>query len=295
MEEASKRLVGAGDEPTLSDLSGALRMLFLKSGMTVDECAEACGERGSLIARMLNERPMRIPPPAGALSALIRVLGVGPDHPDHPIWMESWRRVMTADRARRRSQQVIVTGNNASVKVVGEATANVSKPGSELSAERQKFFFRFLHSALLQADVTFLFTMLFTAAAACVTVCGAVMLLAYPESGAAGPTPLITTLSGLAAAGGGGAFAVHTHRSRSHVTKRADQVREDIQGDVAFERAMMLIDRIADRERKDYLLSLTAVKELGLSPAPIDLEKHLPTKRVEANRAQEIESAADSG
>ncbi|MQY22464.1 hypothetical protein NRB20_55820 [Nocardia sp. RB20] len=64
---------------------------------------------------------------------------------------------------------------------------------------------------------------------------------------------------------------------------------------MAFERAMMLIDRIADRERKDYLLSLTAVKELGLSPAPIDLEKHLPTKRVEANRAQEIESAADSG
>ncbi|MGV9724006.1 TRADD-N-associated membrane domain-containing protein [Nocardia beijingensis] len=297
MDEASKRLADAGEDLTTTDLMDALRMLFLKSGMTVEACAIATDMAPSVVERMVNGSPRRIPPAPGHYRKLIKALGIGAEHPDFQLWKDAWSRAIAADRARRRSQQVIVTGDNASVKVVGEASASVSTPPVELPAQRQEFYFRFLGNALLQANITFLLAMLFTAAGACVTVGGAVMLLAHVGSGAAVSTPLFTTLSGLAVAGGGGAFAVHAYRARSHVTMRADQVREDIKCDVAFERATTLIDRVQDRDLKDHLLSLTAVKELGLSPAPIDLGKHLPTKHIESHRAPapEIEAGESGG
>lgn len=267
-----------------ADVVRAVRIQFAKSGMTMTSLAEAAQIPRSSVEQILKGDLFTLPSHAEYL-AIGQAFGFPTGRGSE--WHRAWH---DADpRRRRRSQQVIVTGDNANVKVVGETS---EKPDREvkLPVQRQEFYFRFLGNAMMQANIAFLLAMLFTAAGAIVTIWGAVMLLAHVGDPTADYTPVFATLSGLVVAGGGGAFAVHAYKSRTHLATRADQVREDIQCDVAFERATILIDRVADSALKDHLLSLTAVKELGLSPTPIDLSKHLPARHITSQRTQEIAS-----
>ncbi|QBS43586.1 helix-turn-helix domain-containing protein [Nocardia sp. CS682] len=225
-------------------------------------------------------------PSATRLMPLLEALDVK----DIGEWVDAHARIV----GRRRPVQNVVVGGNQQINIIEQVGATSQASGETLAEKRQAIYFRFLGHSILQANIAFLLAMVFTAAGAGVTIWGAVMLLTHAGDPNLDYTPVVATLSGLVVAGGGGAFALHAYKARTHVTERADQVREDIQSDVAFERATSLIDRVQDSDLKDHLLSLTAVKELGLSPTPIDLTKHLPTKRIESQRLEEIERGEQS-
>ncbi|MBF6144209.1 TRADD-N-associated membrane domain-containing protein [Nocardia nova] len=297
MDEAFERALKDNRPIEPADLMAAVRKQLLDTGKSIDDLAPDNLQLTARLRRIAHGDHPRLPSHPAYLN-LIVALGIVEGSAEYELWHRAYHDVERGIRRRRQSQQVVVTGNNAKVKVVGEASASVSNPPlAKLPEQRQEFYFRFLGNALLQANIAFVLAMLFTAAGACVTVWGVVMLVM--RAGASSATnyiPLIMTLSGFAVACGGGAFAVHASKARAHVATRADRVHEDIQGDVAFERATALIDRVSDPELKDRLLSLTAVKELGLSPAPIDLTKHLPTKRIEgAQETKVIEAGEGSG
>lgn len=285
MDSATQLLIAAGADVTPANVIDAVRLRLSLSGMTPASLANASQMSYRRIDFFLHGDKSRLPP-HGMYMDVVRGLGFTKADAEYSIWHQAWH--YTDDR-RRRSQQVIVTGDNANVSVVGETNGS-SEASTGLAEQRQNFYFRFLGHAMLHANIAFLLAMLFTAVGALITIWGAVMLLLHAGDTTVDYTPVIATLSGLVVAGGGGAFALHAHKTRVHLTVRADQVREDIQCDVAFERATGLIDRVADADLKDRLLSLTAVKELGLSPTPIDLNKHLPVKGIDSQRAAELES-----
>ncbi|MEV0245845.1 hypothetical protein AB0H76_04555 [Nocardia sp. NPDC050712] len=193
----------------------------------------------------------------------------------------SWQNayVILEQRFIQPTQQVIVTGNNANVEVNSSQTA----PGAdsrhlELGIQRQKFYFRFLQQALSQAETTFRFSVIFTIASALVLLAGAILTLIHADDESIQYPAIVTGLSGLLITTCGGAFAVRASRARDHLTRQADVIYEDIQSDHAMERANALINDVNDIELRDRLKSITAIQAMGLSPQPINLEKHLPIK-----------------
>lgn len=227
--------------------------------------------------RVPSGRPMR-------WDSFVKVLLALEIH-DIDAWHLAYRRASKAHQGATISAPAVsVAGSeNVNVTINTSHTSKASDTFTKSSQQRQEFFFRFLNHSLWLTTSTFVLALLFTSAAAVVTLWGAVIMIMNIGS----PfdyAPLLATLSGLVVGAGGGALTVHAYKARTHVTKEVAEVRKDIRGDIAFERATQLIDRVQDSHTKDHLLSLTAAKELGLAPTPIDMGQLPQPKRVEVER-----------
>ncbi|MEV0360292.1 hypothetical protein AB0H71_29980 [Nocardia sp. NPDC050697] len=204
--------------------------------------------------------------------------GLGIHGDDQQPWKDAYIR------AERQRPIVNVGGRNNIITVQSGGNQTINQDTNPTtSQQRQAFFFKFLNSSLRLTTTTFVLALLFTSAAAIVTLWGAVLMVAN-IGGTFDYAPLLTTLSGLVVAAGGGALTVHAYKARNHITAEAKEVRQDIRDDTAFERATKLIALVQDPQLKDHLLSLTAAKELGLAPSPIEMSDLPQPKRIEVER-----------
>lgn len=278
----------------LTTWADIVRMLDLRRealGLTRAELAErveGAGVDPHLITNGLIPRAGSIPPRPSFMAVLVSL--EMRDFEDINRWLGAYDRAVRAQRTDGRwiaqapgSQSVVVEGDNAQVTVHASDTAEPVSTRSPL----QEYRFNFLRQALSQANVTFVLSMVFTTAGAVILLVGAVLALVHANSPTSNYLPLITSLAGVLITASGGAFALHAYRARRHAAEQATQVHQDLKCESAFERTSSLIDRVDDTDLRDRLLAIAAVKELGLSPNPIDLTKDLPAKQIETQHDSE--------
>ncbi|MCU1643106.1 MAG: hypothetical protein JWN03_3381 [Nocardia sp.] len=155
--------------------------------------------------------------------------------------------------------------------------------------QKLRYSFRFLNHSLWQSTITFALSMIITTAGALILLVGAGLALKHAGESRANYTGLITSLSGVVITVCGGAFTVQANKARRHATEQTEQVRRELKSDLAFDRASKQIEKIQDPALRDRLFAISALKELDLSPTPVDLAKDLPTKQVESERLPGIE------
>ncbi|GAB2534533.1 hypothetical protein GCM10027167_44350 [Nocardia heshunensis] len=126
--------------------------------------------------------------------------------------------------------------------------------------------------------------MIITTAGSVILLIGAWLAVAHAGDPQSNYPGIITALSGIAITASGGAFTVQANRARQHATEQTDRVRDELKADLAYERASKQIAKIQDSDLRDRLLAISALKELDLSPTPVDLDRHLPVKRIESVR-----------
>ncbi|SFL04584.1 TRADD-N-associated membrane domain-containing protein [Streptomyces pini] len=150
----------------------------------------------------------------------------------------------------------------------GSIERNPAPSEPDLATQRQNFFFDFLKQALKQAETTFRLSVFFMSGGALILLVGGCLALANAGNPDWSYLPVLTALSGLLITSCGGAFALHSHRARKHLTEQAERIHKNIQDDRTLEQATALIDRIEDDDLRDRLKSVTALRTLGLSPDP---------------------------
>ncbi|MFE3052339.1 hypothetical protein [Nocardia sp. NPDC059239] len=176
------------------------------------------------------------------------------------------------------------------------------KPPVDAAAQKLQFSFRFLNHSLWQSTITFALSMIITTAGAVILLLGASMALRHVGEQRVNYTGVVTGLSGVIITTCGGAFSVQANKARQHAKEQVKQVHEDLKEDLAYDRqqreqareqekkdqandrAAVKIDKIKDDDLRDRLLAISALNELGLTPNPVDLTKHLPMKQVESER-----------
>ncbi len=215
---------------------------------------------------------------------------------DHSAWFQAYERVSAAEQSN--SQRVYVGGDNAQINVttVTSSPAGVQiGAGFQAEAEnpRARYYFRFLGQALTQSTVTFILSMLVATAGVTIVLFGAALAVTHASAKTSALPPILTSITGLAITTCGGAMAVHANRARRHAAQQAENIRQDMKSDQAFDRATTLIGQVDDPTLRNRLFALAAVNELGLSPHPIDLSEHLtidakPPNPIEGNTNRQL-------
>jgi hypothetical protein len=255
---------------TIRELVLALDTARKASNIPLKEIAERAGYPETVITRALGQGRSNSPVRPPVFIAIIEALGIEDVEP----WRAALQRVNDVS-----GQHIFVSGENSgtiTVNQIGLKEPGTSSSSADLASQRQTFFFDFLSQALSQANSTFRFSMVFTAAGAVILLVGAALALAMAGTSNGTYAPLVASLSGVIITTCGGAFALHASRARKHLTDQAIVIQENIQSDHTLQQALKLIDRVDDADLRDRLKSITAVRVLGLSPEPIDLTEHLP-------------------
>ncbi|MGF6886312.1 hypothetical protein ABIA39_000279 [Nocardia sp. GAS34] len=199
------------------------------------------------------------------------------DQPTEPVWPYSVPQQPYAAYPPQQPQQVFVDGENAHVNITYPPSPDYGYP-YEAEDLRARYYFRFLGQSLTQATVTFILSMLVATAGMAVVLVGAALAVVHANAHASTVVPLLTGVAGIAVTTCGGAMAVQANKARKHAAEQAATVRQDMKSDQSFDRATTLIGKVDNPVLRDRLLAITAVNELGLSPNPIDLSKHLPAE-----------------
>lgn len=141
---------------------------------------------------------------------------------------------------------------------------------------RQVFLAQVRSLALKDAGRSSLLSLVFLAAGATIMLGGGVIAL-MRNGTSADSTAALTSLAGVLIGTSGGALALHSKRAQRRLAVEADRVAGELSGDHTREEALALIDRIGDPALKDRLMSVTAIKVLGLAPAPDDVARRVFT------------------
>lgn len=169
------------------------------------------------------------------------------------------------------ARSIDIGGTNAGIVVTGDSSTvhigrgYLSFPGRE--DPREEFLSNVRSLALSEAKSVSLLSRICMTAGAAIVLCGGLLALLH-HGGAVGPS---TALGGVLVGTCGGAFALQSKRSHKRLTEEARRVSEELQLDHTREEALALIEGIDNAELRDRLRSITAMRTLGLAPAPEDV------------------------
>ncbi|SEO01020.1 TRADD-N-associated membrane domain-containing protein [Actinacidiphila rubida] len=162
-----------------------------------------------------------------------------------------------------------ISFNNRGIVVTGGASVNIGSIGSGHQARRdprEDFLAAVRALALSEAKSVSLLSRVCMTAGAAIVLCGGLLAL-LNHGGAVGPS---TALGGVLVGTCGGAFALQSKRSHKRLTDEALRVSQELQLDHSREETLALIREIENPALRDRLRSMTAMRELGLAPAPED-------------------------
>lgn len=222
-------------------------------------------------------------------------------------WIEAYQRISVLRHAS--AQQVYIGGENAQVSVNNytipsdAAIRELWTSGLFVSHEetpapedpRDRHYFRYLGQSLMQSMVTFILFTLVATVGMTIVLIGAALAVIHGNANASTTAPILTTIAGVVVSTCAGAIAVQAHKARKNAADEAAHVRQDIKDDKAFDRATTAIGKVNDPALRNRLFAVSAVKELGVSPDPIDLDRLLSmepkaAKPVEGSEKKELES-----
>ncbi len=273
---------------SISQLAQVLKARQLRFHIYYGEIARQCGMPlawvdGIFQGDFIPEKPR--------FESLLKAIAVE----DFKPWHEARKRAYLLPYVSSRQPKSSPTAKQPaapSVSVAGDYAqvhihAEPAKPPDEredAAAQKVRYAFRFLNHALWQSTITFALSMAVTTAGSLILLVGAWLAVQHAGDQQSNYPSVITALSGVVITACGGAFTVQSNKARKHATEQTDRVREELKGDLAHERASKQIANIQDPDLRDRLLAISALKELDLSPAPVDLDRHLPIKKVESVR-----------
>jgi hypothetical protein len=156
---------------------------------------------------------------------------------------------------------------------------------------RQLFLSRVRDLALTEASSAAKLARVFMSLGAVIVLVGGALAVLRVGISHGTSTGWVTALGGVLVGTVGGAFRLHANHERKNLEREAAKVVEELHSDHSREEALVLIDRVEDPVLRDRLRSITAMRTLGLAPAPDEAAKWVSPPGDHARA--EIEPPAD--